>query len=31
MHICGIQKTGADEPICSLEIEMQTERADTGG
>ena len=24
MHICGIEKSGTDEPICKAEIETQT-------
>ena len=27
-HICGIQKNGADEPICRAGIETQTQRTD---
>ena len=28
MHICGIEKNGADEPTCRAEIERQTQRID---
>ena len=33
MHIYGIQKNGADEPICKAAMEMQTENRlmDTAG
>ena len=27
-HICGIQKTGTDEPICRAGIEMQMQRTE---
>ena len=29
MHICGIYKSGTDEPICKAEIETQTQRTNT--
>ena len=29
MHIYEIQKSGADEPVCKAEIEIQTQKTNT--